>query len=146
MYLPSRPPTGVFAESFTQGGHTLPRRAIRRRGRDANHTSHGQSPSRVSEVISDEGVEIHPAEDVWGKGDQRCGRRPHSEKGWRQGAQAIVSGPAGENRVALRHHSETTIYRCARQDGHEGVLGSKKVKGIVFHGKTPTTGAYPGES
>ena len=131
------PLTGVFAESYS-GGHTAP--AMKAAGYDAI-ILHGQSPSRVFLAISDEGVEFHPAEDVWGK-ETDAAEDALLEKVGVKGAQAIVIGPAGENQVAFAT-IQNNYYRCAGRTGMGAILGSKKVKGIVFHGKTPTTVAHP---
>jgi aldehyde:ferredoxin oxidoreductase len=131
------PLTGLFAESYS-GGYTSP--AMKAAGYDAI-ILHGQSPSPIFLEISDEGVKFHPAEDVWGK-ETNAAEDALLEKVGVKGAQAIVIGPAGENQVAFAC-IQNNYYRCAGRTGMGAVLGSKKVKGLVFHGQTPTTVAHP---
>ncbi len=82
--------------------------------------------------IEDERIEFKSANDLWGKGVDESNsilRKRHS------GSQALLIGPAGENRVrfaSIRTHRSNSLGRC----GGGAVMGSKYLKGLVIKGST----------
>jgi len=80
--------------------------------------------------IEDERIEFKSASDLWGKGVNECTsilRKRHL------GCQALLIGPAGENRVrfaSVRTHRTSSLGRC----GGGAVMGSKNLKGLVIKG------------
>jgi len=122
------PQTGIFAESYA-GGHIAPR--IKATGYDAI-VLRGTSEQPAFLEISDEGVAFHDAAPFWGLDAYEAEAALEQAVG--KEARAIVIGPAGERGV---------VFACVgndrgRQAGRTGlgaVLGSKRVKGLVFHGR-----------
>ncbi|MHB1043122.1 MAG: aldehyde ferredoxin oxidoreductase family protein [Eubacteriales bacterium] len=125
------PLTGGYAESYS-GGKVAPR--IKAAGYDAVILE-GRSKKPVLLEISDRGVKFHPACDLWGR-ETYAAEDAALERVGVPGAQAVVIGPAGENLVRLAC-VENNYWRSAGRGGMGAVLGSKNVKGIVFHGETP---------
>jgi aldehyde:ferredoxin oxidoreductase len=124
------PLTDIFTESYS-GGQIAP--MIKRTGYDAVILQ-GASDTPVVLEISDQGVVFHDAGFLWGKNTYQ------TEDGVlklvnKEDAQAMVIGPAGENlvRYACVEHN---YWRSAKRAGVGAVLGSKKVKGLVFHGNS----------
>lgn len=133
------PLTGGYCESYS-GGKLAPQFAA---------TGYkvvileGSSPTPVYLEISDRAVTIHPAADLWGldtyAAEEALLARTSAPK-----AQACVIGPAGEKlvRFALIANNK---WRCLGRGGSGAVLGSKKVKGIVWHGSHKAEVARPAE-
>jgi aldehyde:ferredoxin oxidoreductase len=133
------PLTGGYCESYS-GGKLAPQFAA---------TGYkvvvleGASPTPVSLEISDQAVTIHPADDLWGldtyTAEEQLLARTNVAK-----AQACVIGPAGEKlvRFALVANNK---WRCLGRGGSGAVMGSKKVKGIVWHGSHKVDVARPVE-
>ena len=123
------PLTGIFAESYS-GGHVAPR--IKATGYDAIVVQ-GAADSPVYLEISDQGVVFHDAGPFWGLDTYAAEEALERDVGV-SGAKAIVIGPAGEKQVAFavvgNDHG-----RQAGRTGIGAVLGSKRLKGIVFHGQ-----------
>jgi len=131
------PATGLYAESYS-GGRVAP--ALHAVGFDAIILE-GISPGPVYLEISDQGIEFHNAQHLWGKTTYETEdavlqevNAPH--------AQALVIGPAGENLVRFAC-IENNYWRSAGRTGVGAVMGSKKVKAIVFHGTSKVEVAYP---
>lgn len=124
------PLTGFFGESYS-GGHTAP--AMKRTGYDAIMLE-GASEKPVYLHVSDEGVKIEDAADLWGKETYET-EDALLEKVGVKGAQAVVIGPAGENLVKFAC-IKNNHWRSAGRTGMGAVMGSKKVKGIVFSGSS----------
>ncbi len=122
------PQTGIFAESYA-GGHVAPQ--IKATGYDAI-VVHGASGRPVYLEISDAGVVFHDAAPFWGL-DAYAAEAALEQAVGRE-AKAIVIGPAGENRVAFACVGNDRG-RQAGRTGVGAVLGAKKVKGLVFHGR-----------
>jgi aldehyde:ferredoxin oxidoreductase len=127
------PQTGYYAESYS-GGKAAEYMAGA--GFDAVMI-HGSSPDPVWLEISNEAVHFHPAEDLWGLDTYETEDRI---KAWikanRPGARncgVAVIGPAGENEVSFAA-IENDYWRSAGRTGVGAVMGSKKIKGIVFWG------------
>ena len=126
------PLTGFFGESYS-GGHVAP--VMKRTGYDA-FMIEGASDEPVYLHISDMGVEFADASDLWGT-ETYATEDALLERVGVQGAQAIVIGPAGENEV-LFACIKNNYWRSAGRTGMGAVMGSKKLKGIVFSGSTST--------
>jgi len=124
------PLTGIFGESYA-GGHVAPH--IKATGYDAI-LLHGAADSPVFLEISDKDMIFHDAQDYWGLDTYESQAALQNAVGVR-GAKAIAIGPAGERLIPFAVIGNDQ----GRQSGRTGmgaVLGSKKVKGIVFHGQT----------
>lgn len=122
------PQTDFFGESFA-GGHTAP--AIKRTGYDAiMFEGAAEEPTYLH--ISDQEVRFGCASDLWG-GDSYPTEKALLQKVNVKGAQAVVIGPAGENLVKYAC-IKNNIWRSAGRTGLGAVMGSKKLKGIVFSG------------
>jgi len=122
------PLTGIFSESYSGGKAAEP---ISRTGYDAV-VLEGASPGPVFLEIGEGSVIFHDASDIWGLDSYRS-QDLIAEKVNRTGAGVLVIGPGGENLV--RFASVVNDYwRCAGRTGVGAVLGSKKVKGLAFHG------------
>lgn len=122
------PLTGVFGESYA-GGHLAPK--IAAAGCDAV-VIEGASDSPVYLEISDEDVEFHDARELWGM-DTYAAEKAVLEAVGQRGAGAMVIGPAGEKMVPFAVVGNDRGHLCGRT-GMGAVMGSKRLKGIVFHG------------
>jgi aldehyde:ferredoxin oxidoreductase len=123
------PQTGIYSESYSGGKITL---SMSRTGYDAIIIE-GKSNHPVFLEISDEEVIFHNASELWGKETYEAEDKILKEVG-DKGAGALVIGPAGENLVKFAV-IESEHWRSLGRAGIGAVLGSKKLKGIVFHGK-----------
>jgi aldehyde:ferredoxin oxidoreductase len=123
------PLTGTYAES-TAGGRMAPQ--LSRTGYDAI-VIRGASSSPVYVQVSDQGVDFHDAALLWGMDTYAAEEAMLAQTPAPQ-AQAIVIGPAGENLVRIA--CVENKWRSAGRGGMGDVLGSKKIKGLVFHGQT----------
>ncbi len=122
------PQTGIYSESYSGGNITLP---FSRTGYDAVIIE-GKSKDPVFLEISDEGVSFRSASDLWGKETYEAEETILKRIG-KKGAGALVIGPAGENLVKFAI-IESEHGRSLGRAGIGAVLGSKKLKGIAFHG------------
>ncbi len=122
------PQTNLLGQSYS-GGHVAP--AIKGTGYDAIMLE-GASMDPVYLHISDEGVEFGDAADLWGQ-ETYATEDALLEKVNVKGAQAVVIGPAGENLISFAC-IENNYWRSAGRTGLGTVMGSKKVKGVVFSG------------
>jgi len=127
------PLTGYYSESYSGG--RVPE-AIDAAGFDAIViTGASRTPTVLS--ISPEGVRFHDGEKLWGQDTITAEEmavkefaepnEAYKKKG------AIVIGPAGENLVRFAIIANDK-WRCAGRTGPGAVLGSKRVKAIVFQG------------
>lgn len=122
------PLTGFFADSYAGGNTAL---AMKSTGYDA-FVIHGSSSSPVFLEVSPDAVKFRDASGLWGKStyetEDECLKRVNVP-----GARALVIGPAGENLVRfaciVNNH-----WRNAGRTGMGAVMGSKKLKAVVFHG------------
>jgi aldehyde:ferredoxin oxidoreductase len=131
------PLTGGYGEAYS-GGNLTPQFAA---------TGYklvileGAADSPVFLEISEEGATIHPADDVWGldayEAEVALLAKVDAPK-----AKVCVIGPAGENLVRLACINNEKWHHLAR-GGPGTVMGSKKVKGIVWHGTQRATVARP---
>ena len=124
------PLTGFYAESYSGGKAAV---TMSRTGFDAVVIK-GASPTPVWIEISDTGTTFHDASDLWGMDTYQAEDELKARCGVK-GATALVIGPAGENLVKFAV-VENDYWRSAGRTGMGAVLGSKNIKGIVFHGNT----------
>src|SRR5512136_3004162 len=123
------PQTGIYSESYSGGKVTL---SMSRTGYDAIIIE-GKANHPVFLEISDEDVLFHKASELWGKETYEAEDKILRKVG-DKGAGALVIGPAGENLVKFAV-IESEHWRSLGRAGIGAVMGSKKLKGIVFHGK-----------
>lgn len=131
------PLTGGYAESYS-GGRVAP--AMRRTGYDAIIIQ-GVSEQPVCLEISDGGIKFHDASAMWGMDTYAAEDAALAKAGVPDG-QALVIGPAGEKLVRFAC-IENNRWRSAGRAGLGAVMGSKKLKGVVFHGTARTEIADP---
>ena len=122
------PQTGIYSESYSGGKITL---SLSRTGYDAIIIE-GKSNHPVFLEISDKEVLFHSALKLWGKetyeAEEAILKKVDKDSG------ALVIGPAGENLVKFAI-IESEHGRSLGRAGIGAVMGSKKLKGIAFHGK-----------
>ena len=122
------PQTGIYSESYSGGKITF---GFSRTGYDAILIE-GKSDRPIFLEISDKRVAFHSASELWGKetyeAEELILKRVGKEAG------ALVIGPAGENLVKFAI-IESEHGRSFGRAGIGAVMGSKKLKGIAFHGK-----------
>jgi len=122
------PQTGIYSESYSGGKITL---FLSRTGYDAIIIE-GKSDHPIFLEVSDEGVIYHDASDLWGK--ETYGSEEVILKKVGKDSGALVIGPAGENLVKFAVIGSER-WRSLGRAGIGAVMGSKKLKGIAFHGK-----------
>ncbi len=122
------PQTGIYSESYSGGRITL---SLSRTGYDAIIVQ-GRSKHPVLLDISDKEILFYPASKLWGKTtyetEEAILKKVDKDSG------ALVIGPAGENLIKFAV-LESEHGRSLGRAGIGSVMGSKKLKGIVFHGK-----------
>jgi aldehyde:ferredoxin oxidoreductase len=131
------PLTGIFSESYSGGKVAEP---MSRTGYDA-FVFEEASKEPVWLEISEQKVVFHDAKDLWGK-DTYLTEDEVLHRTNKKGAGALVIGPAGENLVRYAV-IENDYWRSLGRTGVGTVMGSKKVKAIVFHGEKKKEIAYP---
>jgi aldehyde:ferredoxin oxidoreductase len=131
------PLTGFYTESYAGGVAAEP---ISRTGYDAIIIK-GASEDPVYLEISDTGVKFHDASHLWGKDTYEAEDSITQEIGVKDVGTAVI-GPAGENlvRFALM---QSDRWRSIGRTGAGAVAGSKKLKGVAFHGKKKKNIAKP---
>ena len=125
------PLTGFFAESYS-GGRTPD--AIDATGFDAI-VIQGRCNEPAVLTVHPDGVDFHAAGELWGMESygaedaikERFAREEYRKKG------ALVIGPASENLVRFGC-IKNDYWRSAGRTGAGTVMGSKKIKGILFTG------------
>ncbi len=132
------PLTGLFGEAYSGGRLAEP---MSRTGYDAIILE-GISPTPVWLEITDHSVLFHDASRLWGLDTYATEAGIQSELGVK-GSGILVIGPAGENMVRFAAVVNNR-WRCAGRTGTGAVMGSKKVKGIAFHGRRVRQPADPG--
>jgi aldehyde:ferredoxin oxidoreductase len=129
------PQTGLYSESYSGGAAP---EAISRTGYDAIILK-GASDTPTALEISEQGVNFHDASALWGKDayqtEEKALKRWGSESRGPNKSGAIVIGPAGENLIRFAV-IENDKWRSAGRTGVGAVMGSKKVKALVFNGST----------
>ena len=103
----------------------------------------GMASSPVFVEVSDEAVTIQPADDLWGL-DTYEAEDSLLERVGVKNAQACVIGPAGEKLVRFACIQNNRTHSLGR-GGAGAVMGSKNVKGVVFHGSSKPPIARPDE-
>ena len=131
------PLTGIFSESYSGGKVAEP---MSRTGYDA-FIFEEASKEPVWIEISDQEVSFHDAKDLWGK-DTYSTEDDVLKRVKQRSAGALVIGPAGENLVRYAV-IENDYWRSLGRTGVGAVMGSKKVKAIVFYGEKKRGIAYP---
>ncbi len=134
------PQTGIYAESYAGG--KVPE-AIDATGFDALLIS-GRSDTPTALRIHPDGAEFYPADDLWGQDTCKSedGLHEHFAISGYQKTGAVVIGPAGENLVRFAV-IENDYWRSAGRTGLGAVMGSKKLKGILFQGDYSRSLAEP---
>ena len=125
------PLTGLFTESYS-GGRTPD--AIDATGFDAI-VIQGQCEQPGVLTVHPDGVDFHDAGDIWGMEtyaaedalNERFAKSEYRKKG------AVVVGPAAEKLIRFSV-VENDYWRSAGRTGAGTVMGSKKLKGILFTG------------
>jgi len=125
------PLTGIYAESYAGGTVAEP---LSRTGYDAVAIK-GASAKPVYLEIYGSHVLFHDAAHIWGKETYETEDIVRREVGVKDAGIAVI-GPAGENLVRFAV-IENDYWRSAGRAGTGAVLGSKKIKAVVFHGDRP---------
>ncbi len=127
------PQTGLYSESYSGG--RVPE-AIDATGYDALIIK-GRSPVPTVLAIRPGEVVFHKAGDIWGmdtyQAEDEVIRRFAGSASGKAKKGAIVIGPAGENHVCFSV-IENDYWRSAGRTGVGCVLGSKRLKAILFQG------------
>ncbi|MFO7749590.1 MAG: aldehyde ferredoxin oxidoreductase family protein [Desulfobacteraceae bacterium] len=123
------PLTGFYGESYS-GGRAAS--AMSKAGYDFIIIK-GAAKDPVWLEISDTEILFHTADELWGKETYET-EDLVKEKCGKKGSAALVIGPAGENLVRFAV-VENDYWRSAGRTGMGAVLGSKKIKAVVFHGE-----------
>jgi aldehyde:ferredoxin oxidoreductase len=131
------PLTGIYCESYVGGKAAEP---LSRTGYDAVIIK-GASEKPVYLEISNKKVIFRDASHLWGKDTFETEDTIKAEVG-RKDAGIIVIGPAGEKLVKFAV-IETEYWRSLARTGPGAVMGSKKVKGVVFYGDIKRQVAKP---
>jgi aldehyde:ferredoxin oxidoreductase len=131
------PLTGIFSESYSGGKAAEP---MSRTGYDA-FIFEGTSDQPIWVEVSDQGILFHDAKDLWGR-DTFSTEDEVLKRTNKKGAGALVIGPAGENLVRYAV-IENDYWRSLGRTGVGAVMGSKRVKAIVFHGEKKRELAHP---
>jgi aldehyde:ferredoxin oxidoreductase len=130
------PLTGIYAHSYS-GGTVA--EFMGRAGYDA-FVFRGIAPSPTVLEVSDTKVVFHDAREIWGMDVYRTHDAIRAMVGGQTGITVI--GPAGENRVRIAL-TANNYWRSAGRCGVGAVMGSKNLKGIVFHGSARKDAAEP---
>lgn len=127
------PLTGIFGESNVGGKFGA---QLKRTGIDGLVIT-GRSETPVTLFVGDDGVDIQPADDLWGLDTftahgQLAARLP-------EGTQIGVIGPAGENGVAFASVMfEGEFARAAGRTGIGAKFGEMRIKAIAAKGSKST--------
>jgi aldehyde:ferredoxin oxidoreductase len=122
------PLTGGYGESYA-GGSLAPQFA--RTGYKVV-VLEGKAPQPVFVEVAEGRAVIHPAADLWGTDTYAAEEQLKARVGDPK-AQACVIGPAGEHLLRFAC-IENNKWRSLGRGGAGAVMGSKNVKGVVFHG------------
>jgi aldehyde:ferredoxin oxidoreductase len=124
------PLTGIYAEANC-GGYWG--EAFKKCGYDAMVVE-GASKKPVYLYLDGKGVKFEDASGLWGKETFETERFFEDKYG--KDMEAAVIGPAGENLVRIANIvTDATHGRSAGRCGVGAVMGSKKLKAVVAHGK-----------
>jgi len=133
------PLTGGYGEAYS-GGNLAPQFA--RTGYKVVVVE-GRADTPVYLEVSDQGVKFHPADDLWGR-DAFEAEDAILERTAVPKAAACVIGPAGEKLVRFACINNNKWHQLGR-GGPGAVMGSKNLKGIVWHGEKKPEVARPDE-
>ena len=122
------PQTGLYSESYS-GGKLAEK--ISRTGFDAVVIT-GAAEVPVYLEVTEEGAAFRDAGDLWGMETYAAEDVLRARHGGKQTGAAVI-GPAGENLVRFAIIAND-YWRCAGRTGAGAVLGSKKIKGVLFRG------------
>ena len=131
------PLTGIFAESYSGGRAFQPMSRI---GCDAL-VLHGAAEEWSVVEISAEGVAFHDAGSLVGKDALESERVLRQRYPGREHA-VLTIGPAGEKLVRYAYVNNDQG-RCLGRTGIGAILGSKRVKALVFRGSVDKEAADP---
>jgi len=131
------PLTGIFAESYAGGRAFQPMSAV---GYDAFVLS-GKLDNWGCLEIAPEGVKFHDAAALLGKDALETERILRERFPGRECA-VLTIGPAGENLVRYAYVNND-FGRCLGRTGIGAVLGSKRIKALVFRGGLVKEAADP---
>ncbi len=131
------PQTGIYSESYSGGGVALTMASC---GVDALVLT-GKASQPLFLEITDQGVTFHRATALWGMDIYHAEEKMKQKVGDPK-AGVVVIGPAGENRIRFSTIASGK-WRSAGRTGVGAVLGSKLVKGLLFHGRAKKTAADP---
>lgn len=127
------PQTGIYSESYSGG--RVPE-ALDATGFDAI-VIRGRSETPTVLAVHPDGVAFHKADDIWGletfQAEDAVLERFSSSEGSAKKRGAVVIGPAGENLVRFAV-IENDYWRCAGRTGVGTVMGSKRLKAVLFEG------------
>ncbi len=134
------PLTGLFFDSTFGGMFAATQK---RTGFEAIIIS-GRAAEPVYLLVHEEGAEIKPATDLWGKETRDSNVSIRAREG--DGAEVLSIGPAGENLVRYAcavHTWGKSRDGVAGRGGLGAVMGSKNLKAVAVKGKRKTTSANP---
>jgi aldehyde:ferredoxin oxidoreductase len=131
------PLTGFYTESYAGGRVAEP---ISKTGYDAVIIK-GASKVPTYLQITDGSATFHDASHIWGKDTYDTEDVIRREVGVKDVGIAVI-GPAGENLVRFAL-IENDHWRSIGRTGAGAVMGSKKIKGIAFHGNKEKRVANP---
>ena len=103
----------------------------------------GKAPSPVWLAISEDGAEIRPADDLWGR-DTYQTQEAIRKKLDRSDVSTACIGPAGENRIAFAAVMNDRG-RAAGRCGMGAVMGAKNLKAVTVAGRRKPTYADKAE-
>ncbi len=135
------PLTGLFFDSTFGGMFAVNQK---RAGFEAIVIT-GRAPDPVYLLLHEDGAEIKPAADLWGKTTRDSNATIRAQEG--DGVEVLSIGPAGENLVRFAcavHNWEKSRDGVAGRGGLGAVMGSKHLKAVAVKGKRKTTMADPG--
>ena len=122
------PQTGIYSESYSGGKSTL---SLSRTGYDAILTG-GKSQNPIFLEISDKDVTFHSVSKLGGKETYEAEEAILKKVDKNSGT--LVIGPSGENLVKFAV-IESEQWRSLGRAGTGSVMGSKRLRGIAFHGR-----------
>lgn len=134
------PLTGLFFDT-TFGGMFA---AVQKRSGFEAIVITGRAAEPVYLLVHEEGAEIKPAGDLWGRYTQETNHAIRDREGGNVEVCAI--GPAGENRVRFAcavHTWDKSRDGVAGRGGLGAVMGSKHLKAVAVSGKRKTSVADP---
>jgi aldehyde:ferredoxin oxidoreductase len=127
------PQTGFYSESYAGG--KVPE-AMDSSGFDAIVVT-GRSNHPAVVLVQPNGAEFFDASDIWGmdthETEDAVNRKYGTAGSGSEKSGAVVIGPAGENRVRFAV-IENDYWRSAGRTGVGTVMGSKRLKAVVFRG------------